>query len=411
MDRGTFSTLIERALEGLYDRTHLSGSPLRQHFAGGTQPITPERLHRVLVKGIDALRPVPGSPTSSDCWRRYQYLNLRYVNGLSHKVTARELGLSLRQAHRVRVDAVNTLAGMLREGHETCETPPHPHDDRGKTLADLTCISGPSPATLDEELAHLDTDGHERPTDVAREVRAVADVVRPLADQHGASVSVHVAENIATVAVGRAVLRQVLVLLMMCALDYPTGRRLIVEATLFGRKVVIDTIAIGSGDVAGGISHRDARLTAARRLIEAEGGSLEILTLEGNSCLRITLPPPKTGTILTIDDNPDLARLFDVYLQGTDYEVIRAKTAQSALRLAANHHPDVVTLDVMMPFQDGWEIFRQLREDPRTRTIPIIVCSILPERELALALGAAGFLAKPVTRQSLLEALDQCLCS
>ncbi|MER3439355.1 MAG: hybrid sensor histidine kinase/response regulator, partial [Chloroflexota bacterium] len=100
-------------------------------------------------------------------------------------------------------------------------------------------------------------------------------------------------------------------------------------------------------------------------------------------------PPPKTQTILTIDDNPDLARLFDLYLQGTSYQVIRAKTAQSALRLAEKHRPDVVTLDVMMPFQDGWEIFRQLRENPLTRSIPIVVCSILPERELALALGAA----------------------
>jgi PleD family two-component response regulator len=103
-----------------------------------------------------------------------------------------------------------------------------------------------------------------------------------------------------------------------------------------------------------------------------------------------------------------VAVLFEMFLRGTRYRLIRAKTAQSALRVAERVHPEVITLDVMIPFQDGWEIFRQLRANAATRAIPVVVCSILPEKEVALALGAADFLAKPVTRQSLIMTLDRC---
>src|SRR5258708_34806424 len=62
-----------------------------------------------------------------------------------------------------------------------------------------------------------------------------------------------------------------------------------------------------------------------------------------------------------------------------------------------------------MPPQDGWQILQQLRSDPSIERVPVIICSILPERPLAMALAAADFLAKPVTPQSLLAALERCL--
>jgi CheY-like chemotaxis protein len=64
-------------------------------------------------------------------------------------------------------------------------------------------------------------------------------------------------------------------------------------------------------------------------------------------------------------------------------------------------------LDVMMPEQDGWTLLGQLREHPTTRGVPIIVCTILPQEQLALTLGAAEFIRKPVSRKTLLSALDR----
>ena len=68
-----------------------------------------------------------------------------------------------------------------------------------------------------------------------------------------------------------------------------------------------------------------------------------------------------------------------------------------------------ILLDIMMPQRDGWTLLGQLREHPDTHAIPVIVCSILPQEQLALVLGAAAFLRKPVSRADLLRALAQLL--
>jgi len=62
----------------------------------------------------------------------------------------------------------------------------------------------------------------------------------------------------------------------------------------------------------------------------------------------------------------------------------------------------------MMPQQDGWEVLQLLRNRRRTRDIPVLVCSVIDDPELAFSLGAAEFLAKPVKREELLEALERC---
>ena len=72
-------------------------------------------------------------------------------------------------------------------------------------------------------------------------------------------------------------------------------------------------------------------------------------------------------------------------------------------------HPDVIVLDVMLPDVDGWKLLTYLREAPISLDIPIIVCSVIKEEELALALGAERFLAKPVRPRLFVETLNQVL--
>ena len=76
--------------------------------------------------------------------------------------------------------------------------------------------------------------------------------------------------------------------------------------------------------------------------------------------------------------------------------------------LAARERPAAITLDVMTPAVDGWEALRRIKADRRTADVPVLVCSVLQEASLARALGAAGFIAKPVSPQQLRAALDQC---
>ncbi len=86
---------------------------------------------------------------------------------------------------------------------------------------------------------------------------------------------------------------------------------------------------------------------------------------------------------------------------------VGAEDAEQGLALATELQPKAILLDVMMPNRDGWSLLGRLREHPRTEDIPVVVCTILSQRELALALGAAGFIRKPVIRADLLQLLDR----
>ena len=69
--------------------------------------------------------------------------------------------------------------------------------------------------------------------------------------------------------------------------------------------------------------------------------------------------------------------------------------------------PNAIILDVMMPEQDGWELLQRLRTQPATRTVPIIVCTVFDDAQLAYSLGASAFVSKPANREKILAALKQ----
>ena len=109
--------------------------------------------------------------------------------------------------------------------------------------------------------------------------------------------------------------------------------------------------------------------------------------------------------MLVVDDNEELFALFQRYVADHPYQLIHAQSVDQALRLVQSNPPDVITLDLMMPNRDGWELLQALRADPATIPIPVIVCSVLEDPDLALSLGAQAYLKKPVGAVDLLQAL------
>src|SRR5579859_4369391 len=109
MDRDKFLADVEDALAHLYDLTYLSDDALARSFSIDVDSMSADRLHRLLVDAVGTLRPPLGSPATSASWRRYRYLAQRYLAGQSHKTVASELGLSVRQAHRTRAEAVDAV--------------------------------------------------------------------------------------------------------------------------------------------------------------------------------------------------------------------------------------------------------------------------------------------------------------
>jgi CheY-like chemotaxis protein len=149
-------------------------------------------------------------------------------------------------------------------------------------------------------------------------------------------------------------------------------------------------------------------LRVAEELLALFGGQLVVETGEekGQPLVRFILPSEQQMTVLAVDDNPDTLQLFSRYTANTRYSVVGVRQPAQVVELAAKIVPKIVVLDVMLPEIDGWQLLGQLRTHPALETVPILVCTILPQEELARALGASGFLRKPVGRDEFLAALD-----
>lgn len=110
-------------------------------------------------------------------------------------------------------------------------------------------------------------------------------------------------------------------------------------------------------------------------------------------------------TVLIVEDNPQAAKLLSLYLSEAGYRTVVADRGSIALELAGKHCPAAITLDLLLPDMDGWEVLSELKAAPRTRDIPVVIISVLDRQSLGFHLGAADYLVKPVARAELLKAL------
>ncbi|MDO9413876.1 MAG: response regulator [Pseudolabrys sp.] len=112
-------------------------------------------------------------------------------------------------------------------------------------------------------------------------------------------------------------------------------------------------------------------------------------------------------TILVVDDDPDVHTLLSAILAKEGYNVLFARDGVEGLEIMRRIHPDVVTLDVMMPKMDGWSLLGIMKSDPALHTIPVIMLTIVDDRSLGYSLGASEFMTKPVDRARLLAVIKQ----
>ena len=111
--------------------------------------------------------------------------------------------------------------------------------------------------------------------------------------------------------------------------------------------------------------------------------------------------------MLVIDDERVMQDLLRQELARRGYRVLTAAGGVDGLRLAREVRPDAITLDVIMPDLDGWSVLRALKDDPDLRAIPVILVTILRDREMGYALGATDFLTKPIDTEALARSLER----
>jgi signal transduction histidine kinase/CheY-like chemotaxis protein len=165
-------------------------------------------------------------------------------------------------------------------------------------------------------------------------------------------------------------------------------------------------------------------LAITKHFCEMLGGDITVESSPGHgSTFTITLPErsrPMPGVaaaipegaehgalVMIVDDDPNARDLLAAIVRREGYRVVEATDGEAALALAREWHPDVVTLDVLMPRMDGWAVLTALKSDPELAEIPVIIVTVLEDRGIAVSLGAAEFLTKPVDRPRLAATIRQ----
>jgi len=118
-------------------------------------------------------------------------------------------------------------------------------------------------------------------------------------------------------------------------------------------------------------------------------------------------PDSDQRLVLCVDDNEGVITLFRRYLSKQGYRVIGLTDSTAAVENARQLKPFAITLDVMMPNRDGWQVIQELKTDPDTRRIPVIMCTIVSDQEYGLSLGASDYLIKPILEKNLVAALER----
>ncbi len=165
-------------------------------------------------------------------------------------------------------------------------------------------------------------------------------------------------------------------------------------------------------------------LSITKSLVEMHGGQIWVESELGHgSAFTFSLPtaqaweasqaegkPERTSKrVLVVEDDDDIANLIRLHLAGDGREVLIAQRGDEALEMAQRERPDLITLDVLLPDADGFGVLEQLKSNPITRGIPVIVVSILQDQDDGLRLGAVDYITKPIDEERLVRAVRRVL--
>jgi len=419
-----FWTALRSALRSLYDPAALRRNPLNLLLPTRGEALG---LQELLLDAVQALRPPVAGSAQSEARRTHQILLHRYVEQFSQGEVAASLGLSARQLRRQEQLAIRALGEYLRTRHGLPISPSPPAGAGGEGAegeAENAAESAAENAGEDieagdgtayqDDLAWLNQAAPAELLDVNEIIAGALATLEPFFKELNLAVTRRRPPDLPPVAVNAVALRQALVLTLTALARRAAGKRLSILPAADERElwIAIQPACVDEADEADALES-DENLLMAQRLLALSGGALVVhrqgedkgdLLAPGSVRLVLPLAPP--ATILIVDDNQDALQLVQRYLAGTHYRPVVTRSPFEGLALAQELEPQAILLDVMLPGMDGWETLARLRRHPATERIPVIVCTILPEEQLALALGASAFLRKPLARDELLQALQ-----
>jgi CheY-like chemotaxis protein len=382
---------VKEVLEHLYDPAYLAAHPLAARLAPldeNGHNSRAQRLRAALKQSIEALRPPSDLARSAPEWRSYLALRCRYVQGMSLGQVEHELGISQRQLQRELHKGLDAVTAVLAEDYPPAEAAQAPGAPLQAVEADA----------LRKEL------GQWQFTRAAYHVQGLLGdalaTLEPLLGGPVPNLQVNLPPDLPPVWVDATLMRQALVYLLRPILV--ASQTVALSASAEAQHMVL--LLAGLAVI---VNPQAPDWQMCELLLSQQGGTLATrhLPATGMTEVEVRLPRAAAPRILIIDDNQAIHQLIERYLAAHMYEVLHAYSGSMAQQQAEQDQPDVILLDVMMPQVDGWQVLRTLKSEDSTAAIPVIVCSVLKEPELAVSLGAHAYLKKPVERLELLAAL------
>jgi len=166
-------------------------------------------------------------------------------------------------------------------------------------------------------------------------------------------------------------------------------------------------------------------LALVKKFVELQGGGVRVESSPGKGSMfsftlplqsraavisrtpDLVLPPRESDRVLVVEDDAHAYDLISSALGSAGFLSIRARHGEEALRMARESRPIAVTLDLVLPGVDGWEVLKILKGEPDTCDIPVVIISMVENRDLGLALGADDYFVKPVDRDRFLDRIRQ----
>lgn len=378
---------LRYGLNHLYDPKLLQKSPLIVWFGLENYVDAVFRLQKVLADSIEQL-----DNDSANTPFQPQILHIlkqRYIEQIPQVDLAKQVAMSDRQLRREQNVAIEYLATRLWNRYingKTGGTPP-----KKTASSDLNWLTTPEEGTS---------------CDPNYILVVVRDLVDPLVLLHSVTIESEIEGPLPLLHMHSTALQQALLNSLSLAVEAGENQTVYLSASQDGEwvEICISYPRIARNSKLG--IQEDSVLSLGTQLLDLFSAQISLKCSEEMHQICLRLPVLSRTHVLVVDDNKDFLELMQRYTAGTRFKIYSLNPHESLVDHILTFQPALVILDIMMPRMDGWELLRILRSNESTKSIPVIISTILPQESLAMAMGASGFLQKPITQESLMRVLE-----